>query len=100
MPVQEAAFVVSPEVVQVRERGQVTIPADLRREMGLRDGDVFAVIRLGDTLILTRKKLVVPELADRIAGILAEEGVTLEDLLADLDAQRRRYTREKYGLQA
>jgi len=89
-----------PVVVQVRERGQFTIPAEIRQEMGIKDGDVFSLLRLGDTLIATRQRLVVPEIAETIEAIMQKEGVTLEDLLADLDRQRKIYVREKYGLEA
>ncbi len=97
MAVQEMAVSVLPQVVQVRERGQVTIPAELRREMGITDGDVFSIIRLGDTLILVRKKLVVTELAEKMEKALAERGITLDDMLAELEIQRQRYNRETYG---
>jgi AbrB family looped-hinge helix DNA binding protein len=89
-----------PVVVQVRERGQFTIPAEIRQEMGIKDGDVFSLLRLGDTLIATRKRLVVPEIAAAVAAIMQEEGVTLEDLLRGLEKQRQIYVREKYALEA
>ncbi|MBN1956142.1 MAG: AbrB/MazE/SpoVT family DNA-binding domain-containing protein [Anaerolineae bacterium] len=89
-----------PAVVQVRERGQFTIPAEMRREMGIQDGDLFTLIRLGDTLIATRKRLVAPEIAQAIETLMQEAGVTLEDLLEGLEEQREAYSREKYGIEA
>ncbi|HUS70658.1 MAG TPA: AbrB/MazE/SpoVT family DNA-binding domain-containing protein [Anaerolineae bacterium] len=89
-----------PVVVQVRERGQFTIPAEIRRQMGIEEGDVFSLIQLGDTLVATRKKLVAPEVAGAIEGLMREEGVTLGDLLDGLEKQREAYVREKYGLEA
>lgn len=99
MPAASVA-VNGPVVVQVRERGQFTIPAEIRQEMGIKDGDVFSLLRLGDTLIATRKRLVVPEIAEAVAAIMQEEEVTLEDLLRGLEKQRQIYVREKYGLEA
>jgi AbrB family looped-hinge helix DNA binding protein len=87
-------------VVQVRERGQFTIPAEIRRQMGIEEGDVFSLIQLGDTLVATRKKLVAPEIAKAIESLMQEEGVTLGDLLEALDKQREVYVREKYGVEA
>jgi AbrB family looped-hinge helix DNA binding protein len=87
-------------VVQVRERGQFTIPAEIRRQMGIEEGDVFSLIQLGDTLVATRKKLVAPEVAAAIEGLMREQGVTLADLLDGLEKQREVYVREKYGLEA
>lgn len=97
MATQEPVFTVSEQVVQVRDRWQMTLPADIRRKIGLRKGDVFTVIQVGDTVVLARKKLVVPELADKVARILQEDGVTLDDLLADLEKQRERYYEENYA---
>ncbi len=97
MATQEPVFAVSEQVVQVRDRWQMTLPADIRRKIGLRRGDIFTVVQVGDTVILTRKKLVVPDLADKVAQIIAEQGVTLDELLDELDTQRRRYREEKYG---
>jgi len=88
-----------PAVVQVRERGQFTIPAETRHEMGIKDGDVFYLTWLGETLIATRKRLVAPEIAAAIESLMREERVTLEDLLAGLEKQREIYVREKYGLE-
>jgi AbrB family looped-hinge helix DNA binding protein len=82
-----------------KARGQFTIPAEIRREMGIKDGDVFSLVRLGDALIAIRKKLVVPEIAEAIEAIMQEEGVTLEDLLEGLEKQREIYVREKYGIE-
>ncbi len=85
--------------MQVRERGQFTIPAEIRRQMGIEEGDVFSLLQLGDTLVATRKKLVTPEIASAIQALMQEEGLTLGDLLEGLEEQRRVYAREKYGIE-
>lgn len=87
-------------MVRVRERGQFTIPASVRREMEIREGDMFSLIRVEDTLIATRQTLVAPEIAKTIESLMQEQGVTLDDLLSDLDRQRDIYVRETYGIQA
>ncbi len=69
--------------------GQFTIPAQIRREMGIREGDVFSLIRLGDTLIATRKRLVAQEVARAIEALVEEEGISLEDLLEGLKEERK-----------
>ena len=89
-----------PVVVQVRERGQLTIPAEIRHQMGIAEGDVFSLVQLGDTLVATRKKLVAPEIARAVEALMEEEGVTLADLLDGLARQREGYVREKYGIEA
>ena len=89
-----------PVVVQVRERGQLTIPAEIRRQMGIKEGDVFSLLNLGNTLVATRKRLVVPEIARAIESLMQEEGISLEELLEGLKGQREIYVKEKYGLDA
>ncbi len=98
--VQRTAVTGRPLVMVIRGRGQMTLPAELRREMGIKEGDVFTVVPLNDSLLITRKRLVVSELIDKIVQIMEEEGITLDDLLAGLEEQRARYNRERYGLEA
>ncbi|MFH1752358.1 MAG: AbrB/MazE/SpoVT family DNA-binding domain-containing protein [archaeon] len=40
------------ELTKVSSRGQVVIPLEIRREVGLREGDSVAVTGSGDTLML------------------------------------------------
>jgi AbrB family looped-hinge helix DNA binding protein len=82
-------------VVRVRQRGQLTVPAEIRRRMGIEEGDVFSLTQLGDTLVATRRKLVAPQIAKNIAALMEEEGLTLGDLLEESEKQRERYIREK-----
>ncbi|MBS3061724.1 MAG: AbrB/MazE/SpoVT family DNA-binding domain-containing protein [Candidatus Diapherotrites archaeon] len=44
------------ELTKMSSRGQVVIPQDLRDEMNLQEGETFAVVRTGDTLLLKRVK--------------------------------------------
>lgn len=44
------------EVTKLGERGQVVIPQEFRKHMGLKRGDKFVVIEQGDTLMLKRLK--------------------------------------------
>lgn len=44
------------EVAKLGERGQVVIPQEFRKNMGLRIGEKFIVIERGDMLILKRIK--------------------------------------------
>lgn len=62
----------------MQERGQLTIPADMRRQMDTKNGDVFSLIRLGNALVATHKRLVTPEVAGAIEALMEEEGVALK----------------------
>lgn len=96
---QSGPIVGGPAVIQMRERGQLTIPAGIRREMGIKDGDVFSLVWIEDTFIATRRKLVAPQVAEAIEALMQEEGVTLEELLENLEKQRELYVKDKYGIE-
>jgi AbrB family looped-hinge helix DNA binding protein len=92
--------VCGPMVIRLGRRGQFTIPAEIRRRMGIEEGEVFSLTQLGDTLVVTRKKPVGPQIAKNVAALMEEEGLTLGGLLEGSERQRETYVREKYGLGA
>ena len=83
--------------VKVRGRGQVTIPASIRKELDLGDDATLSVVKVGDVLVLTPRKLIGDAVAKKAARAMKKSGLRLEDLLTDLDKQRDRYNRERYG---
>lgn len=85
-------------VVKVWGRGQLTIPASLRKELRLDQETTLSVVRAGEALVLTPKKLIGDAMAKKAARELKQEGLTLDDLLRDLEKQRRRYNRGRYGV--
>ncbi len=83
--------------VQVRQRGQLTIPQKVRESLSIKDGDMLTLVKIGDGFFLTPKRLRTLELADTIADMLDESGVSLADLLADLPKIREDIYRERYA---
>lgn len=88
-----------PYSIQVRQRGQVTIPRRLRESLAIEDGDTLTVLPVGETLVLVPRQLRTPELIDRLAEVLDESGMTLNDLLADLPRIRETIYRERYQVE-
>ena len=84
-------------VVKVWGRGQLTIPAALRKELRLGEETTLSVVKAGEALVLTPKKLIGDAVAKKAAREMKKAGLTLDDLLHDLEKQRRRYNRERYG---
>ncbi|NKE70191.1 AbrB/MazE/SpoVT family DNA-binding domain-containing protein [Candidatus Manganitrophus noduliformans] len=84
-------------VVKVWGRGQLTIPASLRKELHIEEDATVSVVRVGESLILTTKKLVGDTIAKKAQKELKKAGLRLEDILKDLEEQRERYNRERYG---
>jgi len=85
------------EIVQLRQKGVLTLPAELRQKYGLRPGDVFTIVDLGDgAFVLSPRVSTVARLGDQLAEKLEEEGVSVEDVMQTLDEERERYYRERY----
>ena len=84
--------------IQIRGKGTVTLPIDLRRKYGLDEGDIITLIDLGDgSFLLTPIVTKVDRLGDRVAQAMAEEGVSLDEILTALDEERERYYQERYA---
>ena len=84
--------------VQIRRKGVITLPVELRRQYNLDEGDVFTLVDLGDgSFLLTPRVSQVAHLGDQVARLMAEEGVTLEEMLEALDQERADYYQEHYA---
>jgi bifunctional DNA-binding transcriptional regulator/antitoxin component of YhaV-PrlF toxin-antitoxin module len=79
--------------VQVRDRGVLTLPAELREKYGIRTGDSFRLVDLNGIFVLTPMVPMVPELALEIERARIEAGLTTDDLLRTLREQREQYRR-------
>ena len=78
----------------VSSKGQIVIPAKLRKEYKLEEGQTLTVIDLGEsTILLTPKVSQVDKLANQIAEKFKDESITLEDLLQALNEIRKTYNR-------
>lgn len=84
-------------LVKVRARGQLTIPAALRKDLHIEDEAPLTIVKVGEALLLTPQTLKVDAVAKKALREMKKAGLSLEDLLADLDRQRTRYNRERYG---
>jgi len=84
--------------IQIRGKGTVTLPIELRRKYGLDEGDFITLIELGDgSLLLTPIITRVDRLGDRVARAMAEEEIALDEILDTLDQERERYYQERYA---
>jgi len=84
--------------VQIRRKGVITLPIELRRQYNLDEGDVFTLVDLGGgSFLLTPRVSQVARLGDQVAWLMEEEGVTLEEMLEALDQEREIYYQEHYA---
>ena len=88
-------------LVKVKPKFQVTIPAKLRKDINIQEGDILEAFRVEDGILFRVKQMVDRNLvADRIASTLAEaqvppedmgrsEDEVMEDIIAEISAFRR-----------
>jgi bifunctional DNA-binding transcriptional regulator/antitoxin component of YhaV-PrlF toxin-antitoxin module len=83
--------------VQVRQKGTLTLPAELRERYGIESGDTYRILDLDGIFVLTPMVAMVPELAREIERARLEAGLDTAELLQALREQRARYVAETYG---
>jgi bifunctional DNA-binding transcriptional regulator/antitoxin component of YhaV-PrlF toxin-antitoxin module len=88
----------SNTVIQVRGKGSLTLPVELRRKYGVNDGDIYTLIDVGEgAFMLVPQVTSVDRLGNRVADMLTEADLSLEDLLETLDEERQSYYRDHYA---
>jgi bifunctional DNA-binding transcriptional regulator/antitoxin component of YhaV-PrlF toxin-antitoxin module len=83
--------------VQVRQRGTLTLPSELRQKYDIQKGDTFRVVDLDGIFVFTPMVAMVPELAREIEKIRLETGLNTQELLQALREERAKYHAETYG---
>jgi len=86
------------KLVRIQEKGQVTLPADIRKRLGLKKGDVVAVVETAEGVLITPQAVLTARALDRIGEVLREQGLSLEDLIESGRAERDALLREQYGI--
>ncbi len=82
---------------KIGEKGQVTVPKEFREDLGLESGAPFAVLRLGDGLILLPEQKRFNSLCEEISSALARTGSATAAVLATLPEARERVFVRRYG---
>jgi AbrB family looped-hinge helix DNA binding protein len=82
----------------VQEKGQVTIPSEIRKKLGLKKGDLVAFVETEQGVLISPQEVIAAESLDQIGQILREEGLALEDLIESGREIRGKLVEEEYGL--
>ncbi len=88
------------KLATVQKRGQVTIPIELRRKLGIEQGGVVAFIETNDGVLISPREVLAMETLDRIGEALKEQGITLEELIESGREIRGQIVQEEYDLEA
>ncbi len=84
-------------LAEIKSRGQLTIPKKIREAGHLDEGQVVSIIPVGDTLIITPKRLELEEARRQLKKILKASGSSLEELLSGLKEEREHLYKEAYA---
>jgi len=88
----------STPVVRVQEKGQVTIPLEIRRRLNLKKGDLVTFIETDEGVVIRPVEVLVSSALDEIGRALREKGVSLEELLESIRLARGDLIEEEYNL--
>ena len=88
---------IKPLTTEIKSRGQLTIPKKIRVMGYLEEGQVVSIIPVGDSVIITPKKLELDEARREIKRILKATSLSEEDLLRGLQEEREKLYQETYG---
>jgi AbrB family looped-hinge helix DNA binding protein len=82
--------------IQIRSKGTIIIPAELRKKYKLKEGEVLNIIDLGNgTFVLSPRRSRVDELVDQMRIEMEARGESLESMLTALRDVREEYARKK-----
>jgi bifunctional DNA-binding transcriptional regulator/antitoxin component of YhaV-PrlF toxin-antitoxin module len=82
---------------EIKSRGQLTIPKKIRVMSRLEEGQVVSILPVGDSVIITPRRLELDEARREIKKTLKASGLAPEDLLTGLKEERDRLYQEAYG---
>ena len=86
------------KLVRIQEKGQVTLPAEIRRRLGLKKGDLVAVEGTPEGVLITPQEVVAAKALDEIGAILRAQGLSLDELVESGRDTRDELLRELYGI--
>lgn len=88
----------STQVVRVQEKGQVTIPFEIRQKLNLKKGDLVTFVETENGIVIKPAEVIVAEALDEIGVLLREKGISLKDLMTQGRKIRGEMVKELYGI--
>src|SRR5260370_6722389 len=81
---------------KIGEKGQLTVPKQFRKDLGLGTGAPFAVLRLGDGLVMVPEQQRFEHRCAQVGSALRGAGLTPQAILARLPEARKRVFARRY----
>lgn len=86
------------KLVRIQEKGQVTLPSKVRQRLGLKKGDLVAVIETDEGVLISPQEIVASKALNQIGKALKEKGLSLEELIDSGREIKGQMLKEMYGI--
>ena len=86
------------KLVRMQEKGQVTIPQEIRKKLGLKRRDLVAVMETPEGIFITPQQVLATKALDSIGDILKEQGLSLAEVISSGREIRTDILQETYGI--
>jgi len=78
------------KTIQVRKKGTVTIPAELRKKYRLEEDDPITLVDTGEGIFLSPKRTILPKLVGEIESLMKKHNVSLDELIQSVQKEREK----------
>ena len=82
---------------EIKARGQLTIPKKIREMSHMEEGSVVSILPVGDSLVITPKRIELDEARRELRKLLKASGFTIGELVEGLKEERDGLFKETYG---
>ena len=86
-----------PFTAEIKSRGQLTIPKRIRVMSRLEEGQIVSIIPVGDSVIITPKRLELDDTRREIKRIMKVTGLSPKELLAGMNEEREKLYQASFG---
>ena len=69
------------KTIQMRKKGSLTLPIELRKRYRLDEGDPVTLVDLGEGIFLSPKVSVLPKLVAELEELRIKEGLSIAELI-------------------
>jgi len=88
----------SEMLVRVQEKGQVTIPARIRKKLKLKKGDLVLFEKTEAGMMIRPAEVLVSQALAEIGKALQAKGITLDEMIEGGRELREKLIKDEYGL--
>jgi len=88
----------NPKLSKVQEKGQVTIPVEIRRKWELEKGDLVAFVETEEGVLISPQEVIAMQALDKLGEMLKEKEISLEELIESGREIRGEIAKEKYNI--